>query len=108
LLNLKCHVIVNAHYMNLEAGGVDTKGIAKVWKPGAEGIVPMLYGQSRMRIPKLFSDVVFFEKLPGNKRVFVTDADGIFGPGCRNLKGVSVVDPASIGELLRLMGKDGA
>ena len=34
----------------------------------------------------------FFEKKRGNQRVFTCSVDGVFGPGCRNLDGVTEVE----------------
>jgi hypothetical protein len=89
LFMLKAHVIVNAHY--LEVGSVLIEG--QTDKQGA-GIVPQLGGQCRATIPAEFQDVVFLEKRK-EERVFVTSASGVWGPGCRNLPGVSEV-PADV------------
>jgi AAA domain len=96
LFRLEAHVIVTAHY--LDVGGETIEGQAP--KIGA-GIVPMLSGKARSVIPAMFQDVVFFEKR-GNKRVFVTGIDGVWGPGCRNVGAKEV--PGSIKTLMKEMG----
>jgi hypothetical protein len=95
LLSLPCHVIVIAHYV--EAPGVVIEG--QLDKSG-KGICPMLTGASRNIIPTLFKDVVFFELKPNGKRVFTVSAEGVWGPGCRSLAGVSEL-PADVEEFLR-------
>jgi peroxiredoxin len=97
LFALKAHVIVTAHF--LEQSSVQIEG--QVSKMGA-GIVPALGGAARASIPAEFQDVVFLEKRKGDKRVFVTSVDGVYGPGCRSLPGVAEVD-ANVAELWRKM-----
>ena len=100
LFLLKAHVIVTAHYVEVSTATID----GQIDKAG-QGVVPLLGGQARRSIPAMFQDVVFLEK-KGNKRRFVVGADGVFGPGCRNLDGVSECE-ADIGALWTLMQKKG-
>lgn len=99
LFALKAHVIVTAHY--IEQSGVMIEG--QIAKQGA-GIVPALGGTARASIPAEFQDVVFLELRPGGKRVFLTSGDGVFGPGCRSLPGVSTAD-ANISTMWEAMNK---
>ena len=97
LFTLKAHVIVNAHW--IESSAVLIEG--QTAKSG-NGVVPMLGGKARQEIPAEFQDVVFLEKRAG-KRIFVASDDGVWGPGCRNLPGVTTCD-ADIKELWKMMG----
>lgn len=92
LFDLEAHVIVNAHHIDVKGALIDNQ----LEKEG-QGICPMLGGRSRAEIPAMFQDVVCME-MRGGKRVFTTAAEGVFGPGCRNLEGVSQVE-ADIGVL---------
>lgn len=96
LFALKAHVIVNAHYIDVKGATIDNQ-----LEKSGDGIVPLLAGKARATIPAMFQDVVFMEK-KGGKRVFTTSSEGIWGPGCRNLDGVSTVD-ADIGLLWAAM-----
>lgn len=101
LFMLKAHVIVNAHWLDITGGAID----GQAPKTGS-GIVPMLGGQARQTIPAEFQDVVFLEKRKvggEDKRFFVTSSAGVWGPGCRNLSGVSEVE-ADVEVLWRKMG----
>lgn len=91
LFALKAHVIVLAHYIEVGGGEID----GQMAKSG-QGIVPLLGGKARGTVPALFQDVVFLEKKKGG-RVFTTALEGVFGPGCRSLDGVSEM-PASVEE----------
>lgn len=86
LFALKAHVIVNAHYIDVAGALIDNQ----LDKTGA-GICPLLGGQARATIPAEFQDVIFLEKRAGARR-FIASADGVFGPGCRSLPGVTDTD----------------
>lgn len=99
LVEFPCHIVVNAHYMDLTSGNDDAAAreakaaVPKVWKPGKDAIVPLLNGASRKRIPAILDDIVFIDKMPDGKRVFVCSSDGVAGPGGRSLKGVTTCEP---------------
>jgi hypothetical protein len=99
LFAMKAHVIVNAHYLVQSSVQID----GQVAKQG-DGIVPALGGTARASIPAEFQDVVFLEKRRNDKRVFVTSADGVYGPGCRSLPGVTEVD-ANVAKMWEEMQK---
>ena len=113
LVEFPCHVVVNAHYMDLTSASEDAQAkeakaaVPRVWKPGKDAIVPLLNGASRKRIPAIFDDIVFIDRLPDGKRVFVCSADGVSGPGGRNLKGVTTCEP-DINILLKKMEESNA
>jgi hypothetical protein len=96
LFTVKAHVIVNAHYIDVKGALIDNQ----LDKSG-DGICPMLAGKARATIPAMFQDVIWMEK-KGGKRIFTCSSDGVWGPGCRNLDGVSTVD-ADIGLLWAAM-----
>jgi len=96
LFTVKAHVIVNAHYIDVKGALIDNQ----LDKTG-DGICPMLAGKARATIPAMFQDCVWMEK-KGGKRVFTCSSDGVWGPGCRNLDGVSTLD-ADIGLLWKTM-----
>jgi hypothetical protein len=96
LFSLKAHIIVTAHYIDVKGAAIDNQ-----LEKSGEGIVPLLGGKARATLPAMFQDVVFLEK-KGGRRVFTCSSDGIWGPGCRNLEGVSQVD-ADIGVLWKAM-----
>jgi hypothetical protein len=100
LFDLDAHVIVISHYAE-EKAGVDGNP-----KSGT-GILPLIAGKSQKRIPALFPDVVFMEVAKGDKRIFVVHREGVWGPGCRNLEGVSTT-PANVRLLAKRMGFLGA
>lgn len=101
LKNIPAHVIILTHYAKV--GGEEGAEV----KDGAQitGIVPAISGKAQQSVAGLFQDIVFFEKrvLGGKEqRFFVTSMAGVYGPGCRNLPGVSEV-PANISELQKLI-----
>lgn len=100
LFTCKAHVIVLSHWV--ESNDVLIEG--QLAKKG-EGIVPMLTGQARAEVGGLFQDIVFLEKRKdGSGRDFITNVNGVTGPGCRSLKekGYEVID-ADIGVLWQKM-----
>ena len=106
LFMIQAHIIVVSHFEeNVASEDVPEGSTPKT----GEGIVPMLGGKSRKRIGGMFSDVVFVEKKAakeiketGNEdRIFVTDMEGVWGPGCRSLPGVKSI-PADIGAFLKM------
>lgn len=98
LFELPAHVIVNAHWADVGGAPIDNQ----LEKDG-EGIAPMLPGQLRVHVPAAFQDVVFLEK-KNEKRNFITSSSGVWGPGCRNLPGVSTL-PADVSLLWEKMNK---
>lgn len=104
MLEIPAHIIVISHYEDNTPPDNKTYTTSannpKVWTPGKEvGIVPLLYGKSR-KIAKEFDDAVFMElDRTSNKRLFITSATGVYGVGCRSLKGVEVMD-ADIGKFI--------
>jgi hypothetical protein len=102
LFALECHVVVTSHYD--EDDGQAIEGQAAKHGPG---IVPLIGGKARREIGGMFQDVVFLEKR-GKKRVFLTDIEGVWGPGCRSLAGSSEkVLPARIDALIEAFGIKG-
>jgi AAA domain len=108
LFSIDAHVVVISHYEENSSDqdlDEEKKGTPKF----GEGIVPMLGGKSRKRIGGMFPDVVFVEKKSAKEikesgsedRVFVTDMEGVWGPGCRSLPGVKST-PADIGAFLKM------
>jgi hypothetical protein len=98
LFALDAHVIVNVHYVDVAGALIDNQ----LDKTG-DGIAPMLGGQLRVTFPAEFQDVVFLEK-KGETRSFVTSSAGVWGPGCRNLPGVTAL-PADVSLLWETMTK---
>lgn len=91
LLQLRCNVVVIMHH--IEKPDVSISGSAATPRSG-EGHVPNLAGAARTEIPALFPNVVFMDFESG-KRIITTAATGVWGPGCRGLKGVRSV-PAEV------------
>lgn len=90
LFRLKAHVVYTSHF---QEQGQEISG--QLAKQGT-GIAPLLPGKSRQSIPAEFQDVIFMEKVrgarnkdtgkrEGERRVFVTSIEGVWGPGCRSL-----------------------
>lgn len=98
LFLLPAHVIVNAHWADV--GGAL---IGEQLDKNGKGIAPMLPGQLRTHVPAAFQDVIFLEK-QGENRIFQTSADGVWGPGTRNLPGVKNL-PADISLLWEKMNQ---
>lgn len=96
LFEIPAHIIVNSHWTDVAGAPIDNQ----LDKEG-DGIAPMLVGQLRVTVPAAFQDVIFLEK-KGEKRNFITSSSGVWGPGCRNLPGVSTL-PADIGALWAAM-----
>ena len=99
ICELPAHVIVTAHWIDVSA----EEG-AENAKTGP-GLVPLLETKgARARVGGEFSDVVFMEHRKSG-RVFVTDMQGVWGPGCRNIHGQKL-EPvrANIKTLMRAMG----
>jgi hypothetical protein len=95
LLEIKAHIIVTSHYAEM---GPDLTSIERTG-----GIVPLLGGKAKIRVPSLFQDIVFFEKNRNDNRVFNTAIRGVFGPGCRSLEGFKVVK-GDVQALIRSFG----
>jgi hypothetical protein len=96
LITLDCHVIVISHDWTVAP---EMKGQLK--KKGA-GILPNVEGSVRAEIPRFFQDIVYCEKGEGEERVFRTSIPGVFGPGCRNLPGVSTI-PADVTKMWKMI-----
>lgn len=92
LFTIPAHVIVTSHYIEVGPGA---DGKATV----GEGIMPMLSGKAKQLVPARFQDVVFLTRENDGTRVFLTQAKGAFGPGCRSLPGVEKV-PADVQKLI--------
>jgi hypothetical protein len=97
---IPAHVIVTSHYIDATA-----EESAEVGKVGP-GVVPLLATKgARMRVGAEFDDVVFMENRKGHGRVFMTDIEGMWGPGGRNIHGAKVNGiKANIRTLMREMG----
>jgi len=99
LIAIPAHVVVISHYLDPKSES-DDDGVKKIPKVG-EGILPGLAGAARLEIPRLFNNIVFVEKRKSDdERVFLTDTDGVFTAGCRNLKGVKEM-PADVGLFIK-------
>ena len=99
ICEIPAHVIVTSHYID-----VTPEESAESAKTGP-GIVPLLETKgAKARVGGEFSDVVFLENHRSKGRVFVTDMQGVWGPGCRNIHGQKL-DPikANIRTLMRAM-----
>jgi hypothetical protein len=102
LFALDAHVIVTSHYDEDDGATID--GQAPKHGPG---IVPLIGGKARREIGGMFQDVIFLEKR-GKKRVFLTDIEGVWGPGCRSLAGRKEKElPARIDALIETFGIKG-
>lgn len=100
LFKIDAHVVICSHWIDTSSES-DDNGDKKTPKIG-KGIIPLLGGASRLTIPRHFADIVFVEKRKSAEdRVFLCDIDGVWGPGCRSLPGVSEVK-ADIGLFLRM------
>lgn len=102
ITRLPAHVIVASHYEIVRVGEDDDDDDDKKKMPkSGEGVAPGIPGSARMVIGKYFADVVFMEKTKKGSRVFTTEMDGVWGPGCSSLPGVKQV-PASISEFIKM------
>jgi hypothetical protein len=100
LIAIPAHVVVISHYLDPKTESSDDDGGKKIPKVG-EGILPGLAGAARLEVPRLFNNIVFIEKRKSDdERVFLTDTDGVFTAGCRNLKGVKEM-PADVGLFIK-------
>jgi hypothetical protein len=93
LLDLPCNVIVIMHYIEkgeIQLGAGGTQGTAR----SGEGIVPNLAGAAREDIPALFPNIIWMDYENGKRRI-VTGSQGLWGPGCRGLKGTRTI-PAEV------------
>lgn len=100
LLAAQAHVIVLAHDVK------ESKELPGQLAKHGVGIVPGIAGSVRGNIAGKFQDVVYLEKRKGDgagveKRMFVTNIDGVYGIGCRNLPGYSEV-PADVEQFYKL------
>jgi AAA domain len=110
LQTIPAHLVVINHYM--EVGG--DEGNDSKPKNGP-GIVPLMPNMaSRTAVAAMFHDIVWFDTAgkdqPNyNNRIFVTSADGVWGPGCRSLTKYPIV-PAHVGQLIKTIAaqKNGA
>lgn len=98
--NIPAHFIAVSHFIAI-GGEVNENGTPKF----GEGIAPLLAGKARVTIPMLFADVVYMDMRKG-ERIFVTNSQGAWGPGCRSLEGSETL-PADIGKLLKAMAAQG-
>jgi hypothetical protein len=100
ICELPAHVIVTSHYID-----ATVEESAEVGKVGP-GVVPLLATKgARMRVGAEFSDIIFMENRKGHGRVFMTDIEGIWGPGGRNIHRVKVNGiKANVRTLMREMG----
>lgn len=98
--NMPAHVIVTSHYIDATA-----EESAEVGKVGP-GVVPLLATKAaRMRVGAEFDDVIFMENRKGHGRVFMTDIEGMWGPGGRNIHGAKVNGiKGNVRALMREMG----
>jgi hypothetical protein len=99
VIDIPCHVIVTSHF--IDASSEDAAEGGKV----GPGIVPLLETKAaRLRVGGMFNDVVFYEKRKAG-RVFVTDIEGVWGPGCRSIHRQRLTPmKANVRTLLREMG----
>lgn len=77
LFDTKAHVVFATHFIeqSQEIDGQRAKS--------GTGIVPMIGGSAREELPALFQDVLFIEK-KNDRRVFMVNPMGVWGPGCRS------------------------
>jgi hypothetical protein len=99
-LSLSCHVIVVSHFQDFTTTE-DLDGQGKKIPKVGDGIVPLLYGRARQVIGAMFNNVVFLDSTKG-ERMFLTSIEGVWGIGCRYIKGVEKI-PADIKVLLEHM-----
>jgi AAA domain-containing protein len=97
---IPAHLIVINHYQ--EVGGGDDNDKPK----NGVGLVPLMPNMaSRSAVAAMFHDIVWFDYAPNGfadhfrNRVFVTSADGVWGPGCRSVTKNKLV-PAHIGQFI--------
>jgi hypothetical protein len=111
LQTIPAHLVVINHYM--EVGG--DEGNDSKPKNGP-GIVPLMPNMaSRTAVAAMFHDIVWFDTsskdatVHHNNRIFVTSAEGVWGPGCRSLSKNDVL-PAHVGQFIKTIAaqKNGA
>lgn len=95
LFHLEAHVFAVSHYLDLR-GEVDPD---KQMPKSGDGIAPLLAGKARATVPMLFDDVIFMDYIKG-ERIFVTNPQGAWGPGCRSLEGSEKL-PADVSVLIK-------
>jgi hypothetical protein len=102
LQTIPAHLIVISHYMEVGGGEDNDKPKAGV------GLIPIMPTMAaRSAIAAMFHDIVWLDYAPAgsdhfHNRIFVTSADGVWGPGCRsNVKNKIV--PAHIGQFIEAM-----
>lgn len=93
---IPCHLIVNSHWEE-----VSEQLITGQLRKKGDGVIPMLPGSLRKTIPRMFPDIIYLDKA-NNTRTFITSTTGVFGPGCKNLRGVESF-PADISKLWEAM-----
>jgi hypothetical protein len=101
ICEIPAHVIVTSHY--IETSSEESAESART----GPGLVPLLETRgAKARVGGEFSDVVFFEYSRKRGRLFVTDMQGVWGPGCRNIHGkkVDTSYKANVRTLMRAMG----
>jgi hypothetical protein len=96
-LSGSCHVIVVSHFQDFTTTE-DLDGTGKKIPKVGDGIVPLLYGRARQVIGAMFNNVVFLDSTKG-ERLFLTSIDGVWGIGCRYIKGVEKM-PADVKVLI--------
>jgi AAA domain len=101
LQTIPAHLVVINHYM--EVGGDENSDKPK----SGPGIVPLMPNMaSRTAVAAMFHDIVWFDTarkdapIHFNNRVFVTSADGVWGPGCRSITTNDVL-PAHVGQFIK-------
>jgi hypothetical protein len=87
----RCHVVFIMHWM--DAGGGEIEGQRAKAGPG---IVPLISGSAREELPLAFNDVIFMqkdvEKDKKDRRVFLINPEGVWGPVSRSVEGTHVID----------------
>jgi hypothetical protein len=91
------HLIVLAHYIELEGGIMPGQEKRK-----GRGIVPLLMGASRKTFAKRFDAVVMLEKKSSGERVFTGGGTSFYGTGWRAPGSLDEI-PADVGELWNLV-----
>lgn len=94
LFDVKAHVVFATHFIeqSQEIDGQRAKS--------GTGIVPMIGGSAREELPALFQDVIFMEK-KSEKRVFLVNPIGVWGPGCRSTDETKEI-PADFGAFFKM------
>lgn len=97
LTDLGVHVLTTMHFIEVSEYEIEGQGPKK----GA-GIVPLLTGVAKAIVPGIYHEVIFMEKIRGDRRVFYVNPSGVWGAGCNNVKGTHEID-ADVGKLWSLV-----